>query len=180
MPTRSRDNRSLDDIDREILSLLRDDARTPYRTLGAAVGLSANAVADRVRRMQHQGAIAGFTVITNPAALQETLEAVIDVRLASDQDDAGFEACVAGFPGVLEDVHLTGATDHQLRVACRDVQDLNRLLRTLKKTCGIAQTDTRVILHQSLNRRAIPTPAAEANSRPVGKPAGGSSSVRPR
>jgi Lrp/AsnC family leucine-responsive transcriptional regulator len=112
--------------------------------------------------MQHNGAIAGFTVITNPAALEETLEALIDVRLVSNQDDARFEACVARFPGVLEDIHRTGATDHQLRVACRDVKHLNQLLRTLKQRCGVAHTDTRVILHQSLNRRAIPTRAGES------------------
>jgi Lrp/AsnC family transcriptional regulator, leucine-responsive regulatory protein len=122
------------------------------------VGLSANAVADRVRRMRRDGVIAGFSVATNPAAIGETLEAIIDVRLAPDQDDAGFEQCVARLPAVLEDIHLTGATDHQLRVACRDIQDLNQLLRGLKQRCGARHTDTRVILHQSLNRRAIPSP----------------------
>jgi Lrp/AsnC family leucine-responsive transcriptional regulator len=150
-----RDKRSLDPIDREILSRLRDDGREAYRRLGAAVGLSANAVADRVRRMQRDGVIAGFTVITNPTALAETLEAIIDVRLAPEQDDSGFEAAIAALPAVLEDIHLTGATDHQLRVACRDIPDLNHLLRTLKQRCGARHTDTRVILHQSLNRRAV-------------------------
>jgi Lrp/AsnC family leucine-responsive transcriptional regulator len=144
----------VDGLDREILRLLRDDGRIAYRSLGAAVGLSANAVADRVRRMQRDGVIAGFTVVTNPAALEETLEAVIDVRLAQAQDDAGFEEAIARLPNVLEDVHLTGPTDHQLRVACRDVSDLNQLLRTLKRSCGVSHTDTRVILRQSLNRRA--------------------------
>lgn len=131
----------------------------PYRDLGAAVGLSANAVADRVRRMRRDGAITRFTILTNPTVLEETLEAVIDVRLASDQDDADFEAAIARLPNVLEDVHLTGSTDHQLRVACRDVTDLNKLLRTLKRHCGVIHTDTRIVLHQSLNRRAIPHPA---------------------
>jgi Lrp/AsnC family transcriptional regulator, leucine-responsive regulatory protein len=170
MTPNPRDKRSLDDLDREILRLLRDDGRAAYRTLGAAVGLSANAVADRVRRMKRNGVIAGFMVITNPTALEETLEAIIDVQLAPDQDDPGFEEAIARLPNVLEDVHLTGRTDHQLRVACRDVSDLNQLLRILKRTCGVRHTDTRVILQQSLNRRpAQPRPtrrAKETTSRP--------------
>jgi len=154
MPANLRDKRSLDDVDREILRLLRDDGRAAYRTLGEAVGLSSNAVADRVRRMQRAGVIAGFTVVINPTALQQALEAIIDVQLEPGQDDPGFEEAIARLPNILEDVHLTGPTDHQLRVACRDVSDLNQLLRTLKQTRGVRHTDTRVILEQSLNRRA--------------------------
>jgi Lrp/AsnC family leucine-responsive transcriptional regulator len=161
----SREKRGVDAVDREIIGLLRENGRMPYRDLGAAVGLSANAVADRVRRMSRDGIIARFTILTNPVLLDETLEAIIDVRLAADQDDAGFEAAVSRLPSVLEDVHLTGPTDHQLRVACQDVPDLNKLLRTLKRDCGVSHTDTRVVLHQSLNRRATPAPPSRPSSR---------------
>ena len=52
----------LDRIDSEILSILRDDARIPYQTLGDRVHLSANAAADRVRRLVRNGVIRRFTV----------------------------------------------------------------------------------------------------------------------
>ena len=154
----NRDKRSIDQIDSELLRLLRGDGRMPYRDLGAAVGLSANAVADRVRRMRRIGVISRFTILTDPAALGERLEAIVDVRLAPDQDDAGFETAVSHLPNILEDIHLTGPTDHQLRVACRDVSDLNKLLRTLKQQCGVVHTDTRVVLHRSLHRFDVPNP----------------------
>ncbi|MEZ5274262.1 MAG: AsnC family transcriptional regulator [Ilumatobacteraceae bacterium] len=48
----------LDRIDSEILSILRDDARIPYQTLGDRVHLSANAAAERVRRLVRQGSSA--------------------------------------------------------------------------------------------------------------------------
>jgi Lrp/AsnC family leucine-responsive transcriptional regulator len=133
--------------------MLREDARTSYQALGTAVGLSANAVAGRIRRMEPDGVIAGFTVVTRAAAMGRKVEALVDVRLASDQDDAGFEAAVARLPAVVEDVHLTGGTDHQLRVACRDIAELNDLLRGLRGVDGVAGLETRLILHQAIDRR---------------------------
>jgi Lrp/AsnC family leucine-responsive transcriptional regulator len=143
----------MDAIDEELLRILRADARTSYQALGAAVGLSANAVAARIRRMERDGVIAGFTVVTRAAAMGRDVEALVDVRLASDQDDAGFEAAVARLRAVVEDVHLTGGTDHQLRVACRDVAELNELLRGLRAVDGVAGIETRLILHQAIDRR---------------------------
>ena len=56
------DSTSLDRIDSEILAILRDDARIPYQTLGDRVHLSANAAAERVRRLVRSGVIRRFTV----------------------------------------------------------------------------------------------------------------------
>jgi Lrp/AsnC family leucine-responsive transcriptional regulator len=149
-----RTSRSLDAIDRDILSQLARDARLPFRSLGAAVGLSPNAAADRVRRLRRDGVIAGFTVLIDPAGAGRPLEALVEVRLARDWDDQRFEAAVARLDTVLEDIHVTGRTDHQLRLACRDTAELNATIRTLRRDCGAAETETRIVLHQSLRRRA--------------------------
>jgi Lrp/AsnC family transcriptional regulator, leucine-responsive regulatory protein len=146
--------RSFDEIDREILRQLGVDARLPFRSLGAAVGLSPNAAADRVRRLQRDGVIAGFTTVIDPAAAGRQVEALVEVRLAPDWDDERFEAAVARLETVLEDIHVTGRTDHQLRIACRDTAELNATIRRLRRSCGAADTETRIVLHQSLNRRA--------------------------
>ena len=50
----------MDKIDREIIGYLRDDARISFKDLGERVSLSANTVADRVRRLVSDGAILGF------------------------------------------------------------------------------------------------------------------------
>src|SRR5690554_5698025 len=59
---------AMDDTDREILRALTADARLPYRELGTRVGLSANAVAARVRRMRRDAVITRFTVELGPGA----------------------------------------------------------------------------------------------------------------
>jgi Lrp/AsnC family leucine-responsive transcriptional regulator len=136
----------VDDVDSEILRLLREDGRLSWRDLGAAVGLSANAVADRVRRMRRSGVIRGFTAIVDPAAGGRTLEALVGITLSPGVDSDLFSAEAAKLGPVIEVLHLTGAPDYQLRVACRDTAELDALLRTLRLRHGAADTDTTIVL----------------------------------
>ena len=73
----------MDGTDREILGELMRNGRISFRDLGAAVGLSANAAADRVRRLRRDGIITGFTATVDPGAAGRLLVALIDVRLAA-------------------------------------------------------------------------------------------------
>jgi Lrp/AsnC family leucine-responsive transcriptional regulator len=136
----------MNEIDSEILKILREDGRISWRDLGAAVGLSANAAADRVRRLRHAGVIAGFTALVDPGAGGRRLEALVAVTVASDTDSDDFAAAAARLEPVLEILHLSGTPDYQLRVACRDTAELDVLLRTLRRRCGASDTETTLIL----------------------------------
>jgi Lrp/AsnC family transcriptional regulator, leucine-responsive regulatory protein len=136
----------VDAVDSEILRLLREDARLSWRDLGAAVGLSANAAADRVRRLRRAGVITGFAALVDPAAGGRTLQALVGVHLALGVDSDQFAERVARLEQVTEVLHLTGAPDYQLRVACVDTAELDALLRTLRIHHGVADTDTTIIL----------------------------------
>jgi Lrp/AsnC family leucine-responsive transcriptional regulator len=136
----------MDAVDSEILRLLREDARLSWRDLGAAVGLSANAAAERVRRLRAAGVITGFTALVDPAAGGRTLQALVGVTLSPGIDSDAFAREAATLEQVMEVLHLTGAPDYQLRVACRDTAELDALLRTLRLRHGAADTDTTIIL----------------------------------
>jgi Lrp/AsnC family leucine-responsive transcriptional regulator len=148
------DNRCVDDTDREILGELMRNGRISYRELGAAVGLSANAAADRVRRLRRDGVITGFTATVDPGAAGRRLHALIDVRLAAAGTNDEFERETAKLDAVLDAVHVTGRFDYQLRVACRDTAELDRLLRHLKRDGGAVDTETRVVLRSAFARGA--------------------------
>ena len=75
---------AMNEVDSEILRLLRANGRMSWRDLGAAVGLSANAAADRVRRLRQAGVITGFVALVDPAAGGRRLEALVGVTLAAD------------------------------------------------------------------------------------------------
>ena len=136
----------MDATDDEILRLLRADGRMSWQDLGAAVGLSANAAADRVRRLRRSGVIVGFTALVDPAAGGRQLEALVGITLAPGTDSDEFAVAAARLEPVIEVLHLTGAPDYQLRVACRDTAELDALLRTLRLRYGAADTDTTIVL----------------------------------
>ena len=144
----------MDQLDRAILGELVRNARISYRDLGAAVGLSANAAADRVRRLRRDGVITGFTATLDPAAAGRRLVALIDVRLAAAGTNEAFEAEVAELEAVTDALHVTGRFDYQLRVACRDTAELDRLLRQLKRGGAVTETETRVVLRSAVARAA--------------------------
>jgi Lrp/AsnC family transcriptional regulator, leucine-responsive regulatory protein len=150
----------MDAIDSEILGLLREDARVSWRDLGAAVGLSANAAADRVRRLRRAGIITRFVALVDPAAGGRQLEALISVTLLPGTDSDEFATLSDKLQPVSEVLHLAGTPDYQLRVACRDTAELDALLRTLRRKLGVADTETTIILRSGPPKAETPSEIA--------------------
>lgn len=136
----------MDKIDREILEALRRDARISYKDLGQRVFLSANAVSERVRRLQERGIILGYEARVDWAALELPLVAFIDVKLSPGTTAEAFEASLHGIAGIVEVTLMTGSFDYMLRVACRDQEALVRLTETLRARGGLQETYTRLLL----------------------------------
>ena len=122
------------------------NGRASHRRLGAVAGLSANAAAERMRRLVRSGAITALHRHRRPRRRRAGLSALIDVRLAPEQTNDGFERVVSRARGLVYAAHVTGAFDYHLQVACRDTAELDALLRTLKRKLGVAHTETRVVL----------------------------------
>lgn len=136
---------ALDRIDSEILVVLRDDARIPYQTLGDRVHLSANAAAERVRRLLRTGVIRRFTVDVDQARLGRDLEAVIDVRTGDLQR---FRRGALLCPEVTWIAHVTGRTDFQVHVHVAGTAGLNALLQRFATEFGASETLTTVVLER--------------------------------
>ena len=137
----------MDAIDREILGALREDARLSYRELGARVRLSANATADRVRRLRADGVIRAFTVVVDERADPDArLDLLVDARLRPDTDPASLEATLGAHPAVVEALHVTGEWDYQLRVRVASAAHIDALVRQLKREGGVEATQTRLVL----------------------------------
>lgn len=147
----------MDARDRDILDALRADARLSYRRLGEQVGLSANAAADRVRRMVASGVIQGFaTLVDESAAPDARLDLLIDVRLRPGIDPDDFEGALALLPWISEALHVTGTWDYQLRARLPDTARLDVLVRTLKRETGADATQTRLVLGAAKGDRSQP------------------------
>lgn len=140
----------MDALDRRIVGILRENARASWRTIGAQVGLSPNAAADRVRSLTRRGVVRRFTVEVDPGADGRSVAALVDVRLAPGADSEAFARLAAAQHDVDEVLHVTGRFDYHLRVACPDTRSLDELLRRLKREGRVAETETRVVLRSDV------------------------------
>jgi Lrp/AsnC family transcriptional regulator, leucine-responsive regulatory protein len=136
----------LDDIDRQILAWLVRDGRARLRMLAAAVALSPSAISTRIHRLQQRGVLAGYQARLDPAALGRPVQAVVHIRLLATTSPADFERFVAGVPGVLDGWLVTGDVDYQLRLACRDLGELDRVVGDLRHRGGAEHTATNLLL----------------------------------
>lgn len=142
MGTVADENSVVDPLDREILGILQIDGRISWQMLGDRVGLSANAVAERVRRLIRTGVIKGFRADLNQEALGRTLEAIIHVRMPHTQ---GFDDAVMKRDDVLWAAHVTGESDVTVAVACAGTSGLDHFLKWLQRE-GATETRTDVVL----------------------------------
>src|SRR5665213_821099 len=124
----------MDEIDRAILRTLRDDARISFRDLGETVGLSANAVADRVRRLVSAGTIRRFRAEIDPSAGGSRLMVFVDLRLAAGTPADGFEAALRALPGVGAASLTTSNSGSTLRVALANAPTASAIAAHAKLT----------------------------------------------
>jgi Lrp/AsnC family leucine-responsive transcriptional regulator len=139
----------IDDIDNRILSLLSENGRATFASLGDAVGLSPHGTADRVRRLEHDGVITGYSAQIDLGRTGRALDALIDVRLMPRTDPSAFERQVALLPAVRELAFVTGRFDYQLRVACLDADELDQTVRAIRREAGAAGTETRIVMRSA-------------------------------
>jgi len=141
----------MDDIDHKILAALQQDGRQTNAHLAEVIGLSASATLERVRRLEQEGAIAGYRAIVAPEALGLSVQALIGVRLRVHARGtiAEFETGVAALPSLVSGYHATGQFDYVLRVAVRDLPHLREIIRVdLAALPGVAKLETMVVLSE--------------------------------
>ncbi|MER5545973.1 Lrp/AsnC family transcriptional regulator [Streptomyces sp. NPDC002589] len=138
----------MDRIDRQILALLLVDGRATYQELGRRVRLSANTVADRVRRLQSAGVVRGYRAELNLAAFGRGLELLSDIRLREGVDRQAFEAQLDQVPQIVGAMRLTGDYDYQMRMACTDAREFETVIDRLKADFGVRELRSRLLLHE--------------------------------
>jgi Lrp/AsnC family transcriptional regulator, leucine-responsive regulatory protein len=138
----------MDERDMRILSALGKNGRISYQELGKMVNLSANAAAQRVRRLETVGVIRGFSVEVAPACLGLKLQAFVDVKLRQGTTMEAFEKALGNIPGIREAASITGTFDARLQVDCTDPAELGRLVEQLRVEAGVQSTSSTVICRE--------------------------------
>lgn len=135
--------------DRQLLDLLQRDARTSFAALGRRLGLSAPAVAERVKRLEDRGVIRAYRAEINLAAIGRSVHVYLRVTVPP-KDYPRFKRAIEGLEEVCECHHVTGAESFVLRAALTSVGALEPLIQKLSQ---YGPTTTSVILSTALDRR---------------------------
>jgi Lrp/AsnC family leucine-responsive transcriptional regulator len=146
-------NGRLDDVDRLLIEELQGDARLSLAELGRRLGLSAPAVADRLRRLEDEGAIMGFAARVDPRALGFALTAVVRIRPAPRMI-AKVADLARATPEVVECLRITGEDCFIMRVHVRDVGHLEELIDAFVL---YGQTTTSIVQSSAVPLRAVST-----------------------
>jgi Lrp/AsnC family transcriptional regulator, leucine-responsive regulatory protein len=147
----------MDDIDRTILDRLQSDSTQTYAEIGAAAGLSASAVNDRLKRLRAEGVIRRMTADVNPTALGLSLLGFVLVAVNEPRGEGRFRDAMKAAPEVLECHHLTGDFSYLLKLRLRDTAHLEQfLMDRLKPLAGVVRTHTLIALSTVKETHILP------------------------
>jgi Lrp/AsnC family leucine-responsive transcriptional regulator len=141
-----RSTHTIDSIDRQILDLLRTDARRTVRDIASRIGLTVAPVKRRIDRLEEVGIIEGYTVKLNEAKVGMDLEAVVELRVVGDMDLQTILSFTSQIPEIREVLTIAGDPDALVRVKADNIHDLQRVVNLLRTGGRITGTKTLVIL----------------------------------
>ena len=142
----------LDLINRRILAELAENGRMPFRELGERVGLSGPAVTERVRRLERDGVITGYSAAINPLACGHQLLAIIRISHRPGRPPEEASDLAASMPEVIECNRVTGSESYVVRAWFRDLPHLND---TVLRFAEIGETMTNLVIATPVERRSI-------------------------
>ena len=135
----------MDNTDRELLSLLRDNARMPVAAMAKAVGVARGTVQNRMARLEADGVIVGYTVRLKREAEDQRIRALMTVAVEGNRTDEVLKA-LRGDPAVCA-LHTTnGRWDIVAELRTDSLEAVDRVLGRIRQIDGISTTETSLLL----------------------------------
>jgi DNA-binding Lrp family transcriptional regulator len=136
----------MDETDRTIVALLREDARRSFKDIGRHVHLTAPAVKRRVDKLEEEGVILGYTAVIDPPTFGWHAEAFVDLFCEGNMPGKAIRRAVEREPGVVAAHTVAGEASALLHVMARDTKDLELALERIRASEGVTRTVTEVVL----------------------------------
>ena len=157
-PATSDKKRTLDDIDRKILSILTEDARASLVEIGDRVALSSPAVKRRIDRLEREGTIRGYTALLDRGATGWTTEAFLEVFCEGDTSLPALRRALADHPEVVGAYTIAGDPEALVHVRAEDIAHLERVIERIHSQPNVVRTRTNVVLTTLVERGAVSAP----------------------
>ena len=135
----------MDDIDRQLIALLRDDARVPIATLAKQLKVSRGTVQNRLAKLESDGTIAGYTVRLKPQVDEHRIRALMTVAVEGNRTEAVMKA-LRGDPAVGTLHSTNGRWDFVVELRADSLEAFDRVLGRIRQIEGISNTETSLLL----------------------------------
>lgn len=135
----------MDSKDRDIIAALQADGRMSNQDLSERVNLSPSPCLRRLRALEDDGVIRGYTAIVDEEIYGLPVTAFVRVRIQVHAQESvnAFEDAIRAMDSVLDCYVMTGDADYLLRVLVSSLRDYERFVREkLHKVPGVASIDT--------------------------------------
>ena len=135
----------IDDTDRELLALLRHDARLPVAALAAKLKVARGTVQNRMKRLERDGVIVGYTVRVKPQAEAHRIRALMTIVVEGNRGAEVLHA-LRGHPNVTGLHSTNGRWDLIAELRADTLEAFDRALGNIRLIDGIASTETSLLL----------------------------------
>lgn len=149
----------MDNIDRKILTILQQNARTPLKVIAEQVFLSSPAVSARIERLESAGYILGYQAQLSCAAMGYQIKAFINLEIEPSQKPE-FYPYIEGCPNVMECDCVTGDYSMFIKVCFHTTQELDQFINQLHR---FGRTRTQIVFSTPVEHRGIPAIELEEN-----------------
>lgn len=141
----------MDALDYKIIELLQIDGRCSIKEISNTVHLTPPAVSERIRKLETEGVIKGYTAIIDPEKIGRPIKAIINVKMQVTNYQA-FYKLVDECNEIVECHHVTGTYCMTLKIIVKKISELEEVLDKIQQL-GI--TNTQMILSSHLTRKPI-------------------------
>jgi DNA-binding Lrp family transcriptional regulator len=142
----------MDQVDRQIVALLQENARRSFQDIGGKVSLSAPAVKRRVDRLEEDGIVTGYSAAIDPEKFGWHSHAFVGLYCEGRMAGGEILDAVKGHPEVVGAYTVAGEASAILHLRAEDTKHLEEALERIRDTPGIIRTQTQVVLSTLFER----------------------------
>lgn len=135
----------MDDIDRKLIALLRDNARTSIASLAQSLRVARGTVSSRLARLEKAGVIVGYTLRLRPQVEEQHIRALMTVLVEGNRTEAVIRA-LRGDPAVSALYTTNGRWDIVAELRAESLEAFDRVLARIRLVEGISSTETSLLL----------------------------------
>ena len=142
----------IDNIDLKIISLLNEDAKTPYTEIAKKVFVSSGTVHVRMKKLEDMGIVKSATLNIDFSKLGYDISAFLGIYL---EKSSLYDNVIEKLKSISEGesaYYTTGNYSIFAKIICRDTNHLRLVLNSIQKVEGIDRTETLIVLEESINR----------------------------